>query len=164
MPAPPFPPPPSMAHAKDAPAPPDGAAVGWHPPGGAPDVASPAAPGPSSTAPVVASAEYGQWARNQRPPGSVYGGPGVPGGPGPRGSAASAMPEVAAPVGQENSGSLTGHILAHGRMDPARSTNSTARVILRLALVVAALIAVGLLVAALMSGSVRSVLEGLFGQ
>ncbi|HEY2950125.1 MAG TPA: hypothetical protein VGJ53_17290 [Micromonosporaceae bacterium] len=115
-------------------------------------------PLPPSAVPVVASAEYGQWARNQRPDGSVYGRPGGPASRGP------AMAEGGPPASQENSGSLTGHILGHGQMDVARSTNSTARVILRATLVVAALVAVGLLVAALMSGSLGAVFAGLFGQ
>jgi hypothetical protein len=111
---------------------------------------------PTAPPPVVASAEYGHWARSQRAPGTVYG------GPGPHGSATRA-PAVAA-GSPETSGSLTGHILAQGQADVARPTNSTARSIMRAALVIAALAAIGLLCAALAGGSVGALVEGLFGQ
>lgn len=53
---------------------------------------------------------YGEWARAGRPQGTVYGGQPAP-GPGP--------------MSVENSGSLTGHILAQGH--PVEPTPSTGR-------------------------------------
>jgi hypothetical protein len=58
------------------------------------------------------STGYGDWARNQRPQGTVYGGPGS-------GSASNNGPLPTGPgVGQqESTGSLTGHILSQGAED-----------------------------------------------
>jgi len=63
------------------------------------------------------SAQYGDWARRQRPQGTVYGGA-------PPAYDAAQRPEGR--PGFETSGSLTGHILAQGRPDrPAESSNSS---------------------------------------
>jgi hypothetical protein len=97
----------------------------------------PANQAPPNAAPIVPSAEYGQWARNQRPPGTVYGGPGQR-GHAPAGGGAPA----------ENSGSLTGHILAQGSADVAEPRNH-AKVIMVMTLITAALIAVGVVVSGL---------------
>jgi hypothetical protein len=129
IPAPPFPPPPpSMAWANERGVPSAGReSTGTHP----------ANQAPPNAAPIVPSAEYGQWARNQRPPGTVYGGPGQR-GHAPAGGGASA----------ENSGSLTGHILAQGSADVAEPRDH-AKVIMVMTLITAALIAVGVVVSGL---------------
>jgi hypothetical protein len=73
------------------------------------------------------SQEYGQWGRNQRPHGNLYGGASTP----------SAL-EYEAP---ENTGSLTGHILAQGRPDTGGSGNTT-RVVTIMLIMLAAVVVV----------------------
>lgn len=59
----------------------------------------------------------------------------------------------------ENSGSLTGHILAHGEIEHAPQRSRAAKVAVILALVVGLLVVVGLIVAA----AAGDLLGGLFG-
>jgi hypothetical protein len=95
---------------------------------------------PPNAAPIVPSAEYGQWARNQRALGTVYGGPGQWGPPASEGAHAA---------GLESSGSLTGHILAQGDTDAIESRSHT-KVILIMTAIAAALIVVGVVLSGLL--------------
>jgi hypothetical protein len=135
---------------------PAGQRVGDEPPGAKPPAPpTPSAPdqaAPPNAATVIPSAEYGQWARNQRPPGTVYGGPGQRGH-----HPAAAVP---GPSTLENSGSLTGHILAHGTPDVAEQKSRT-KVIVIMAVIAASLIAVGLVASGFLGESVRAVFGGL---
>jgi hypothetical protein len=142
---------------------PTGPAIGppsmsW-PPSAAPSspaVAADRAPAPPSVPQVGASAEYGVWARNQRPPGAVYGGPAGAGA-----GQLTTAPPVDSPA--EQSGSFTGHILAHGRIDAPTSNARTTQVIAVLLIVVAALSAIGLLVAATAGEAVGRLFGALIG-
>lgn len=93
---------------------------------------------PARTGAGSASPEYGRWARGWRKPGTVYGGPG-----GGAGNTALSVPDHAL----ENSGSLTGQILSHGRVDEPTPKSRTAKVVVVLLIGLAILVAVGLLVA-----------------
>lgn len=73
---------------------------------------------------MAASLEYNQWARNQRPQGTTYGGQGGTG----VGQLTMAFGGGAGPL--ETSGSLTGHILSQGSADRPTPKTRTARVIL----------------------------------
>jgi len=94
------------------------------------------------TEPPQTSPQYGEWARQQRPQGTVYGG--APPAHDPRGpnppyqSNASYHPEA--------SGSLTGHILSQGREDSDGSGGSRAVFII---IGIMALLVVGGLAAAI---------------
>jgi hypothetical protein len=94
----------------------------------------------------AASAQYGEWARQQRPQGTVYGGS-APGQdrPGPDGTSAL-----------EVSGSLTGHILSQGRpVGMAGEKSSGSRGVVIAMVVVCVLLLIGL-------GGVVAHLAGMF--
>jgi hypothetical protein len=63
----------------------------------------------------------------------------------------------------EQSGSLTGHILAQGHQDARPPKSRTARVIVVLILVLVLLSAFGLLVATVARDAINDVLKGLLG-
>jgi hypothetical protein len=92
------------------------------------------------------SPQYGDWARQQRPQGTVYGG--APPAHDP------ARPP-GGPTGYETSGSLTGHILSQGRSDEDRSASGTKAVII--IMIVMGVLVVGGLAAAI------AWLSGVFG-
>jgi hypothetical protein len=92
---------------------------------------------------IPTSPQYGEWARNQRPQGTVYGGrPPEPEQPGqyPPGQTYAAPTASSleysggsGPLPLESSGSLTGHILAQGRPDvvePQRRGSRTVIIVL----------------------------------
>jgi hypothetical protein len=83
---------------------------------------------------LPASAQYGQWARGQRPEGTVYGGVGPD------------LTEMQRPgiMSLENSGSLTGHILAQGRPDTAEESSGGSRTVVIVLVMVGLLIVLGL--------------------
>ncbi|AVT31163.1 hypothetical protein [Plantactinospora sp. BB1] len=118
---------------------------------GRPPGTGPASPLPSGTGPTTTphSPGYRDWARDQRAEGTVYGGP-------------EGHVTVSMPTNQvENSGSLTGHILAQGWTDtPAQKTNTT-RVVLVLMIGLGILVAVGLLVVLLVGDAFSSLFDGL---
>jgi hypothetical protein len=97
--------------------------------------------------PEGVSEEYSQWARNQRPQGNVYGG------------RSTAVPPVEDDA-LENSGSLTGQILAHGRLDPGPAKGSTAKVILIMLTVLVIMVVVTVIVAMVAGGKITDVLSG----
>jgi hypothetical protein len=133
-PAPPFPPPPTTI----APAVPR---AQWRvaPPTGLPPNGPPAA---------AISPEYSQWARNQHAQGNVYG------GYNPNSSANSSL---------ENSGSLTGHILAQGLADTAPQRGRTTKVIMIMSVVLGVAVVIGLLAATVASKTISGLLGGMVG-
>ena len=89
--------------------------------------------------------------RQQHQPGTVYGGP-------------SGHLTVALPSGNpavENSGSLTGHILAQGWSDSPTTPASTAKVVVVLLVGLGILVAVGLLVVLVAGDAFSSLFDGL---
>jgi hypothetical protein len=109
---------------------------------------------PAGAAPAT-SPEYGQWARDQRP-GTTYGGATPLGA----GQTTTAFP-AGSPL--ENSGSLTGHILASGRADGPTPKSNTAKVLLIGLVMLAVLVLAGLLAATLAGDVVSDVFGGLIG-
>ncbi|OLE28664.1 MAG: hypothetical protein AUG44_06805 [Actinobacteria bacterium 13_1_20CM_3_71_11] len=108
-------------------------------------VGNPVWPEPNS-APST-SPQYGDWARQQRPQGTVYGG---------SPPAYDPARNQGVPSGYETSGSLTGHILSQGRPDTDdRSSGGTKAVII--IMVVMGVLVVGGLAAAI------AWLSGVFG-
>jgi hypothetical protein len=105
-----------------------GAAVYSGAQGGAPQASAQQA----YTAPKPAAEKYGEWARSQRPQGTVYGGS----------AGAGSLP---APM--ENSGSLTGHILSQGTADLPPPKSRTAKVLLIILGILVVLVGGGLAVA-----------------
>ena len=101
-----------------------------------PNAGTPQGPQPSVqqayTAPKPAAERYGEWARNQRPQGTVYGGS----------SGATSLPT---PL--ENSGSLTGHILSQGTADLPPPKSRTAKVLVIILGILVVLVGGGLVVA-----------------
>jgi hypothetical protein len=92
----------------------------------------------------------------QRPRGTVYG---APGGHGGHGEMTMAVPTIS-PL--ENSGSLTGHILAQGWSDaPASNRRGNTKVVLIMLVVLVAMVALGLVVALAASESITSLFDGL---
>ncbi|MEV4533131.1 hypothetical protein AB0J82_04795 [Asanoa sp. NPDC049518] len=132
-PAPPFPPPPAVVGAGPTPAP---ALPSW------PESINPTAPGASP-----AAADYHRWAQGQRP-GRLYGQSDEP-----------AQMTTAYPAAtMDNSGSLTGHILAQGRAEPTQAKRSYAKVGLFLAVGLGVLIGIGVLVVLFVSNSITGFL------
>jgi len=103
----------------------------------------PAGP-PQNGPPVATSMEYHQWARNQRPKGTTYGGQGGVG-----------IGQMTMTLGGgsslETSGSLTGHILSQGHADAPSHKTHTAKVIV-VGLILLGLLVVGGLIAATAAG------------
>lgn len=95
------------------------------------------------------SPDYRDWARDQRAEGTLYGGP-------------EGHVTVSMPTNQvENSGSLTGHILAQGWTDTPAQKSNTAKVVLVLLVGLGILVAVGLLVVLLAGDVFSSLFDGL---
>jgi hypothetical protein len=116
----------------------------------------PPAPARQSAAPSAApttpqSPGYQDWARDQHPEGTVYGGP--------EGHVTVSMPSNQV----ENSGSLTGHILAQGWTDTPSQKTNTGRVVIVLLVGLSILVAVGLLVVLLVGDAFSSLFDGLLG-
>lgn len=110
------------------------------------------APGGTSTW----SSEYGSWARNQpgADPDQRMSGPGAP----PRTATTGVYNALL-----ENTGSLTGHILAQGRMDrPAPRSDMTKMLVLGLILLTIALV-VGLLAATVAGDAIKGLFGGVTG-
>jgi hypothetical protein len=103
---------------------------------GHPQSAPPATGHPQSAPPATGQpaggAQYNQWARGQRPGGTVYGAGQVP-----------ATFNPASPL--ETSGSLTGHILAQGAPDTPPAKSRTTKVVIIMLVVLALVVMVGLL-------------------
>jgi hypothetical protein len=110
-------------------------------------VGNPVWPEPNS-APST-SPQYGDWARRQRPQGTVYGG--AP----PAHDPARPPSGPSAPGGFETSGSLTGHILSQGRPDTDDRSSGTRAVII--IMIVMGVLVIGGLAAAI------AWLSGMFG-
>jgi hypothetical protein len=91
-----------------------------------------------------------------RATGTVYG----------RGAAPSAPPSAyfQPPDHLENSGSLTGHILAQGAADRPTPKSRTAKVILIMVLVFVVLVGVGLLAGTVARDAISNLLGNLFSQ
>jgi len=109
---------------------------------------TPLAPADGPTTPQ--SPGYRDWARDQRPEGTVYGG-------------AEGHVTISMPADQqvENSGSLTGHILAQGWTDgPSQKTNTT-KVVLMLLVGIGILVAAGLLLVLFIGDSFSNLTDGL---
>jgi hypothetical protein len=146
-PAPPYPPPPPLGVAAGAPSGPGLAAAAAYPPH---DWRSTLQAAEGNREPVNgASAEYQEWARAWRA-GSVYG----------------EEPDQATPAGQlaaalEQSGSLTGHILAQGHRDGPTPASSTTRVILIMILVMGILVVAGIAAATLAGDTVSEIFDNL---
>jgi hypothetical protein len=88
--------------------------------------------------PPTTSAQYGEWARQQRPQGTVYGGVAPSQDRVPPGSNGAASLEP-------SSGSLTGHILSQGRpLDVAGERSSGSRVVVIAMVAVCVLVLLGL--------------------
>jgi hypothetical protein len=134
------------------------------PPAGGSQVPAPALPSwPQSTSPTMHGgyhppppqsappAEPERWGRDER--GTTYGGPGGLGA----GSMTTAMP-AGNPV--ENSGSLTGHILSQGRADGPAPKSNTAKVLLIGAVLLAALVVIGLIAATVAGDAVSDMFGG----
>ncbi|MDG4790584.1 hypothetical protein O7626_32515 [Micromonospora sp. WMMD1102] len=118
--------------------------------------ASPNLPGVGPTAPH--SPGYRDWARDQRVEtggaatdqrGTVYGGP--------EGHVTVSMPVNAV----ENSGSLTGHILAQGWTDTPAQKTDNAKVVLVLLVGLGILVAIGLLVVLMLGDAFNNLFDGL---
>jgi hypothetical protein len=117
---------------------------------GPPAPASPAPAQPAYTVPPAApaSSQYGQWARAQRPQGTVYG--------------------ASAPLGQplgpplEQSGSLTGHILARGAPDVLPPKARTARVIVILGVALGAVVVISFVIAIFFRDTLNQLFNGFF--
>lgn len=108
-----------------------------------PESINPTAPGTSP-----AAADYHRWAQGQRP-GRLYGQSDEP----------PAQMTTAYPAATlDNSGSLTGHILAQGRSEPAPAKRSYAKVGLFLAVGLGVLIGIGVLVVLFVSNSITGFL------
>ncbi|MEV1288250.1 hypothetical protein [Micromonospora sp. NPDC049679] len=117
---------------------------------------------PSGNVTSAGSADVAPRRGGQRPSGTVYGG--APSG------AARGFPEpdptmITMPVSNplENSGSLTGHILAQGRADTVPEGGSTAKVLLMLLAGLGLLIVVGVLVVLIVGDAFSSLFGGLLG-
>jgi hypothetical protein len=103
---------------------------------------------PTHEATPSTSYQYGEWARRQRPQGTVYG------GSAPSYDPASAPVAGYRPAGvgsgldsgslEEVSGSLTGHILAQGRPDTPEERSSGSRAVVIIMVVVCILVVAGL--------------------
>ncbi|KKJ96776.1 hypothetical protein [Micromonospora sp. HK10] len=153
MPAPPFPPPPAMASPAGGPvsAPPVVPAPAlpvWPPP------ASPSAPGAAAGRTYSAGRPADRAGQQAAPDlsGTRYGGTEGPG-----------FTTVSFPPGNplENSGSLTGHILAQGWAEDGPATRSSnTRVVIVLAVALSVLIAISLLVVFLANDALRGLTGG----
>jgi hypothetical protein len=102
---------------------------------------------PNSPPAAAISPEYSQWARNQHAQGSVYGGY--------HGQGDSSL---------ENSGSLTGHILAQGLADNAPQRGRTTKVIVIMSVVLGMAVVIGLLAATVASTTINNLLGGMMGK
>ncbi|MEO3928327.1 hypothetical protein ABGB07_31310 [Micromonosporaceae bacterium B7E4] len=124
--------------------------AGRTPTGGRPSGAGPASPHQPSAGPTTPhSPGYRDWARDQRAEGTVYGGP-------------EGHVTVSMPTNQlENSGSLTGHILAQGWTDTPTQKTNTGKVVLVLLIGLGILLAVGLMVVLLAGDAFSSLFDGL---
>jgi hypothetical protein len=100
---------------------------------------------PNSPPAAAISPEYSQWARNQHAQGNVYGGF--------RGDSSL-----------ENSGSLTGHILAQGLADNGPQRGRTTKLIVIMSVVLGVAVVIGLLAATVASKTITSLLGGVIGK
>ena len=100
--------------------------------------------GPTSPA----ADQYGDWARRQRPQGTVYGSQALATGR----SAATNSP-------LEHSGSLTGHLLSQGSAEPAPKSRTT-RVIVIMTVVLSLLVIIGLVVAVFARNALLNLIGG----
>src|SRR6266536_2344859 len=130
---------------------------GAGPPGGARPSGTSAFPSLSSggAAPTSgAPGQYEEWARRQRPQGTVYGGGAFSADQaGPR----SGLPPAGGPM--EQSGSLTGHILNQGSYEPEPKSRTT-RVIVIMTVVVSLLVIAGLIIAVFARNALSDLLTG----
>lgn len=110
-------------------------------------IAAPASPAVGAT---NGSAQYQQWARGQGP-GTVYGG----------GRADLPQPTTTLTGYMENSGSLTGHILAQGHQDMPTPKSSTAKVVVIMVIVLAVLVIAGVAAATFAGDTVTSIFDGI---
>ena len=120
--APPLPPPPPIPQRVPPPAEP-------------PRANDPMWPEPNRSGEAVPSPQYGDWARRQRPQGTVYGG--APPGHDPAWGATGA-------TGYETSGSLTGHILAQGHPDTGDRSSGGSKAVIIIMIIVGVLVVGGL--------------------
>jgi hypothetical protein len=92
-------------------------------------------PGRPAEGGPTTSPQYGDWARQQRPQGTVYGGS-PPAHDPARGPGRQ--------PGYETSGSLTGHILAQGRPDRPGDSSTSSRIVMIILIIMSVLIVGGL--------------------
>jgi hypothetical protein len=111
--------------------------------------AGPASAAQPNSAPVAASPEYHQWARNQRPAGTTYSGLGA--------GQMTTMMGGGSPL--ESSGSLTGHILAQGYADRPTPKSRTAKVLVIGLVLLGVLVVAGLLAATVASDAVKDLFD-----
>jgi len=117
--------------------------------GGAPSAAAPISgpPGAPTSGGSYASGQYEEWARRQRPHGTVYGSVTRP----------ASQPPVGSPL--EHSGSLTGHLLSRGSDAPPPKSRNT-RVIVIMTVVMAVLVIAGLIIAVFARNALLDILKG----
>jgi len=114
----------------------------------------PAAVAPPNSPPVATSAEYHQWARNQRPQGTTYTGQG--------GTGVGQMTMTIGGAGHlETSGSLTGHILSQGGADRPTPKTRTAKVIVIGLVLLGVLVLFGLVAAAFANDFMGGIFDGI---
>jgi hypothetical protein len=129
---------------------PASAVPSWPPPG------NPTAPG------TGAAADYGAWAKAQRPSGRLYGNPDGQGPP----QMTTAIPgghplEATGSFTGSLTGSLTGHIIRQGRPDAPAPKRNIAKVGIVLVVGLAVLTAIGLLVIFAIGDSFNTIFDGL---
>ncbi|GIJ26568.1 hypothetical protein Vqi01_17300 [Micromonospora qiuiae] len=121
-------------------------------------------PGPHGELPPAVPASTSALADRRQHPGSAS----TPDAPASGGSGLSAYygdaassATVAFPAGEENSGSLTGHILAQGWAESAgEASTSTLRVVIVMAIALALLVGISVLVVLLANDALSSVASG----
>jgi len=107
------------------------------------------APAPTSSPPGgPTGSQYGQWARAQRPQGTVYGG--------------NAPLPPALPRSLDSSGSLTGHILARGAPDVLPPKSRTARVIVILGVALGTVVVASFVIAIFFRDTITQLFNGFF--
>lgn len=73
------------------------------------------------------------------------------------------MARYAAANPVEQTGSLTGHILAHGNSDAPEAKSRTTKVLVVMFLVLLLMVAIGLIAATVASDTITNIFEGILG-
>lgn len=117
-----------------------------------PPAGNPTAPG------SAAAADYGAWAKAQRPSGRLYGNPD---GAGPAQMTTAIPGNHPLEASGSLTGSLTGHIIRQGRPDAPTPKRNIAKVGIVLVVGLVVLAAIGLLVVLTIGDSFNSIFDGL---